>query len=285
MLCGMIVHPFRLFRKRDWWRTSGFDESLENAVDYDMYSKLSDVCDFHHVNKILYSYRHHGQNTSIKKKLAQDKNTLKVIANSLKRLSLHERWELFAPNPEKPRSITFSPVGDFGGWSISKTLFDFINELLEPGSRIIETGSGWGTGELAKNFEMYSIEHDPHFINIHNSNYINAPIVEYSDDSFPNDTGWYDFDILKKELPKNYDLILVDGPLGTFGRSGFYRHFDLFRSDVPIILDDVDRKDELNLLKMVETKTGRKAVIHKDSSLEDGEKTKHFAVLMPTEEI
>ena len=55
------------------------------------------------------------------------------------------------------------------------------------------------------------------------------------------------------------------------------------RSDGPIILDDVDRKDELKLLKMVETKTGRKAVIHKDSSLKDGEKTKHFAVLMPTE--
>ena len=42
-----------------------------------------------------------------------------------------------------------------------------------------------------------------------------------------------------------------------------------------------DRKDELKLLKMVETKTGRKAVIYEDSSLKDGEKTKHFAVLMP----
>ena len=281
MLCGMIVHPFRLFRKRDWWRTSGFDESLENAVDYDIYSKLSDVCNFHHVNKILYSYRHHGQNTSIKKKLAQDKNTIKVIHNSLERLSLHEMWEPFAPNSEKPKSITFRPRGDFGGWSISKFLFDFINRLLEPGSRIIEMGSGWGTGELAKSFEMYSIEHNPHFLNLHYSNYINAPIVEYLDDSFPNDIGWYDPGILKKELPRYYDLILVDGPLGTIGRSGFYRNLALFRSDVPIILDDVDRKDELKLLKMVETKTGRKAVIYEDLSLKDGEKTKHFAVLMP----
>ena len=46
-----------------------------------------------------------------------------------------------------------------------------------------------------------------------------------------------------------YDLILVDGPLGTIGRSGFYRNLALFRPDVPIILDDVDRKDELKLLK------------------------------------
>jgi len=283
MLCGMIVHPFRLFRKRDWWRTSGFDESLENAVDYDIYSKLSDVCDFHHVNKILYSYRHHGQNTSIEKKRAQDKNTIRVIINSLKRLSLHDMWEPFAPNSEKPKSVTFRPRGDFGGWSISKFLFDFINGLLEPGSRIIEMGSGWGTGELAKSFEMYSIEHNPHFLNIHYSNYINAPIVEYFDDNFPNDTGWYDADILKKELPRYYDLILVDGPLGIIGRSGFYRNLALFRSDVPIILDDVNRKDELTLLEKIETKTGRKAVIHKDPSLKDGKKTKHFAVLMPAE--
>ncbi len=285
LLCGMIVHHFRMFRKRDWRRIGGFNESLTNAVDFDFFLRLSEVCDFVHVNDVLYEYRLHGSNTSVVNISEQDTNTLTVINNTLKRLDMHSIWEPFVPNPEKPRSITFSPVGDFGGWSISKTLFDFINELLEPGSRIIETGSGWGTGELAKNFEMYSIEHDPHFINIHNSNYINAPIVEYSDDSFPNDTGWYDFDILKKELPKDYDLILVDGPLGTIGRSGFYRHFDLFRSDVPIILDDVDRKDELNLLKMVETKTGRKAIIHKDSSLEDDEKTKYFAVLMPTEEI
>ena len=152
---------------------------------------------------------------------------------------------------------------------------------MEPGSRIIETGSGWGTGQLAKSFEMYSIEHDPRFLNIHHSNYINSPIVEYSDDNFPNDIGWYDSNILKKKLPKDYDLILVDGPLGTIGRSGFYRNLALFRSDVPIILDDVDRKDELILLEEIETEMGRKAVIHKDSSLKDGEKAKHFAVLMP----
>jgi glycosyltransferase involved in cell wall biosynthesis len=285
LMCGMIIHHFRMFRKRDWRRSFGFDKNLTNAVDFDFFLKLSEVSDFVHVNDVLYDYRLHGNNTSVVNMNQQDKNTLTVINNALKRLNLHSMWEPFVPNPEKPRSITFSPVGDFGGWSISKTLFDFINELLEPGSRIIETGSGWGTGELAKNFEMYSIEHDPHFINIHHSNYINSPIVEYFDDSFPNDSGWYNSDILKKELPKDYDLILVDGPPGTIGRSGFYKHLDLFRSDVPIILDDVDRKEELNLLKMVETKTGRKAVIHKDSSLEDGEKTKHFAVLMPTEEI
>ena len=88
--------------------------------------------------------------------------------------------------------------------------------------------------------------------------------------------GWYDSDALKKQLPKDYDLILVDGPPGTIGRSGFYKHLDLFRSNVPIIIDDVDRKEELVLLKKLEIKTGRKATIHKG-----GKEEKHFAVLMP----
>jgi hypothetical protein len=271
-----------MFRKRDWRRAFGFDTNLTNAVDFDFFLKLSEVCDFEHVDDVLYEYRLHGGNTSIVYVNEQDANTLTTIKKALKRLNLDEMWEPFTPNPEKPRSITFRPAGDFGGWSISKLLFDFINELLEPGSRIIEMGSGWGTGELAKSFEMYSIEHDPHFLNIHYSNYINAPIVEYSDDSFPNETGWYDSDILKKELPRDYDLILVDGPLGTIGRSGFYRHLDLFRSDVPIILDDVDREDEFRLLRAIEVKLGRQATIHKDSDIRDGERAKHFAILMPT---
>jgi len=270
-----------MFRKRDWRRIGGFNESLTNAVDFDFFLRLSQTCDFVHVNDVLYEYRLHSTNTSVVNINEQDVNTLTVINNALKRLDLDKMWEPFVPNPEKPRSVTFRPVGDFGGWAISKTLFDFIDKFLEPGSRIIEMGSGWGTGELAKNFEMYSIEHDPYFLNIHHSNYINASIIEYSDDSFPNHIGWYDSDILTKELPKDYDLILVDGPPGMIGRSGFYRHLGLFRQDVPIILDDVNRKDELNLLRTVERKTGRKAIIHKDSSFEDGEKAKHFAVLMP----
>ena len=276
LLCGMIVHHFRMFRKRDWRRTSGFDKNLTNAVDFDFFLKLSEVSDFKHVNAVLYEYRLHGKNTSVVDIEKQDINTQIVIENSLKRLRLDKLWKSFVPDPEKPRGIIFRPEGDFGGWSISKSLFDFINRLLEPGSRIIETGSGWGTGELAKSFEMYSIEHDSHFLNIHNSNYIYADIIDDFDDNFPNETGWYNLDIIKKELPKDYDLILVDGPPGTIGRSGFYKHLDMFRSNVPIIIDDVDRKDELALLRKIEMKTGRNAIIHKD---DDGEK--YFAVLMP----
>ena len=80
---------------------------------------------------------------------------------------------------------------------------------------------------------------------------------------------------MKSQLPKEYDLVLVDGPPGTIGRSGFYTNLDLFRKDVPIILDDVDREDELQLLRLIEQKLGKKAQIYKDADL------KNFAVLLP----
>ena len=41
LLTRMICHHFRFFRKRDWARTSGFNESIRNAVDYDMMLKLA----------------------------------------------------------------------------------------------------------------------------------------------------------------------------------------------------------------------------------------------------
>jgi len=275
LICGMIIHHFRMFRKRDWRRTTGFDETLVNAVDFDFFLKLSEISDFKHINKVLYEYRVHDKNTSIVDIEKQDANTQLAICNYLERSDLDKIWEPFLPDPEQPRGITFRPKGNFGGWTISQTLFDYIKEFLEPGSRIIELGSGWGTGQLAKYFEMFSIEHDSDFLNIHNSNYIYSPIKDYLDSDFPDDNGWYDPDVLKSQLPKEYDLVLVDGPPGTIGRSGFYTNLDLFRKDVPIILDDVDREDELQLLRLIEQKLGKKAQIYKDADL------KNFAVLLP----
>ena len=40
---GMHVHPPRMFRMRDFNRTQKYDESLENAVDYDFFLKLADT--------------------------------------------------------------------------------------------------------------------------------------------------------------------------------------------------------------------------------------------------
>lgn len=82
---AMIVHHFRMFTIRAWNLTSGFDEEIENAVDYDMYLKLSEIGKFKHVNRICYNRVLHGENTSIKKIGIQKTNHFLVVNNALKR--------------------------------------------------------------------------------------------------------------------------------------------------------------------------------------------------------
>lgn len=82
---AMICHHFRMFTARAWNLTSGFDENITNAVDYDMYLKLSEVGPFKHINKISYNRVLHGENTSIKKLGLQKENHFKVVNMSLER--------------------------------------------------------------------------------------------------------------------------------------------------------------------------------------------------------
>ncbi|ORL53416.1 glycosyltransferase family 2 protein [Pseudomonas putida] len=92
---AMIAHHFRMFTARAWNLTDGFDEKITNAVDYDMYLKLSEVGPFKHINKIAYNRVLHGENTSIKKLGAQKINHFAVVNKSLQRQSIKEF--LYAP--------------------------------------------------------------------------------------------------------------------------------------------------------------------------------------------
>lgn len=131
---------------------------------------------------------------------------------------------------------------NFGSGSIEKELYDYIINNFEAGKTILELGSGRGTGELAKFFNMISIEHNRGWLYKYNSDYIHASLT------FDGKDYWYDTDLVKVELKgKTYDLILVDGPNAhkkgiKKRRQGFFRHLYLFNTDVPIIFDDIDRK-------------------------------------------
>ena len=107
LLMTSIVHHFRMFRKRDWMRTEGFNEKLLNAVDYDMFLKLSEVCSFYHINQKLYLRRIHGKNTSVINEKKQDDNTLTVISYALERMKLAKVWEVYSPDPTMPRKVAF----------------------------------------------------------------------------------------------------------------------------------------------------------------------------------
>lgn len=176
----------------------------------------------------------------------------------------------------------------FGGWSITEACFNYIKDLLPEGKVILELGSGWTTGELAKYYKMYSIESEQKWVDKYDSTYIYAPIKKYnkgSTDSWwdededipfvapegiPPEKGkgiqssWFDPDKIKSNLPEKYDLILVDGPNGRYGRGGFYTYLDWFKKDVPIIIDDINRNSERVLLEKVSEKLGREYVILED---------------------
>ena len=114
LMGAMIVHHFRMFRKRDWLRTTGFNEQIKNAVDFDMFLKLSEVCTIHHLDQIRYAYRWHGENTSIVHKTQQFENHVQVIRLALERLGLDKDWEVYSPDKENIRKVAFRQKNKVG---------------------------------------------------------------------------------------------------------------------------------------------------------------------------
>lgn len=158
-------------------------------------------------------------------------------------------------------------MNKLGGWAIQESCFEFIKQILSEGSTILEFGSGVGTDFLSKHYKMISVENYDEWIGRYNSTYIHAPIAYYTESytapELPGEystkqIGWYDIDIIKEKLVDNYDLILIDGPNGKFGRGGFLKHIDLFNTNVPIIFDDINRAAERQLMIKVSEKIGRK---------------------------
>lgn len=145
------------------------------------------------------------------------------------------------------------------GFNVCNELIEWIKNNVPKGSTIVELGSGKGsTQSLCVDYNLYSIEHDKKWLNKYKSNYIYAPIKD----------EFYDIEVLKRELPKEYDLILVDGPPRKIdgkkiGRKGFGEHLDLFNTDCFIIFDDSDRGREKNLIASVCDQLKREVVSYK----------------------
>lgn len=142
----------------------------------------------------------------------------------------------------------------FGSWSIERECFELIREILPDGSTILELGSGWVTGELAKHYNVVSIEHDAAHVGKYPSRYIHAPMK----------LGWYDPQAIREGGLQGvkYDMILIDGPpaivIGNaYSRLGLLANLDLFDLNVPIVLDDTERRPEKELAKMLATVLNR----------------------------
>lgn len=134
----------------------------------------------------------------------------------------------------------------WGGHSITRAFFNKVLELLPNGGKVLELGSGAATDEFAKYYQMVSVEHDQRFVGKRKTTYIYAPLT----------LGWYSEVVLAKELPDDYDLLLVDGPpaynIGNrYSRFALLAHLELFNLSVPIIFDDTERLCERRVAELV----------------------------------
>ena len=164
--------------------------------------------------------------------------------------------------------------------SIGEQAVDLIRSLLPEGFSILEFGCGVTTQLLLNWYNVYSIEHNINWLN-HPKAY-HVPLKQYNDTDFksPQDisclpfyekqVAWYDPDKLSvalKLVPK-YDLIIIDGPNGNYGRGGFYTHLSLFNTNAHMVFHDLNRQAEMELIKKVSEKVGRPAFV-----LDNDEKT------------
>jgi hypothetical protein len=145
-------------------------------------------------------------------------------------------------------------INNFGGWSLDLELFEWVLKNIPKGSTILELGSGKSTAEFCKHYTVYSVEHNTKWINKSPSNYIYAPIKEYSG------YKWYDRDVLEKELPSEYNLLIVDGPPGSIGRRGMLHNIDLFDTKTLMLIDDTSRREEKEIAEILKEKFGKEEI-------------------------
>ncbi len=103
---NVVTHP-RMFRARDFHRSDGFDETLKNAVDFDIYLKLAEQGRVRAIDRVLYRYFIHGENTSYAQRAAQTQNHRAVIERALARRGL--AWRVRQPDPAQARVVELWP--------------------------------------------------------------------------------------------------------------------------------------------------------------------------------
>lgn len=119
--------------------------------------------------------------------------------------------------------------------AISREAFNWIQDTIPKGSTILEFGSGTGTIELSKLYNVITIEQDEKWL--HKAilaTYIYAPIKN----------GWYDENIVFDNIGDDYKLIIIDGPWGTNLRPGIDKHWHKFNTDIPLLFDDTHRQED-----------------------------------------
>lgn len=165
-------------------------------------------------------------------------------------------------------------------WEVDQSLIEKIKEILPKNSSILELGSGAGsTQALCNDYRLHSIEEDEEYLNkylpviyYHANLKLHKPVAKFEEHK----NIWYDITIVKEVLSViDYDLLLVDGPSSQGSRSGLVKYWDLFKQNVPIIIDDLQREREWKVVHYLISRLNRQATIYPTPS------GKAFAVILP----
>ena len=175
----------------------------------------------------------------------------------------------------------------YDGWGLCPEAFTTIDQILKPGSTILELGSGAGTEVLSRKYKMISVEDDPDFIGKYDSKYLDVSLIKYSEEKFPfmwdffkEDSHWYDPDQLEEKMRSigKYDLLLIDGPKGY--RGGLLSNLHLFDLDnTKILVDDTHDIFHHKLAEIISEKTGRPMETHESVHLTPDGVSKKFIII------
>ena len=172
-----------------------------------------------------------------------------------------------------------SKFSDEMAWMMPKEAFEWIQNNIPFGSKILEFGSGKGSERLAVNYTLFSVEHNPEWINKYNSNYIYAPIKFFEQDSQRNGLGWYETEVLKEHLlEENFALIIIDGPPASIGREGIMDHLWILDKSEYILIDDLQREKEYDLSQILSKECRLKCLHYYRDEGEHAER--HFGVFV-----
>jgi predicted O-methyltransferase YrrM len=205
-------------------------------------------------------------------------NNIKSLINNSNQIRFNE--DVYALQVLQPllNQMPFIPFNHMGLRPVG--LNYIVNEIyINRRRRILEFGSGITSvflAHLAKNqnlpIEIVSVDENREWVELLKKEYLHfekaEDIVQFVVsplticDKLPG-THWYDQKMLEEEISGSFDMIIVDGPTAFEEGKQLSRYHALhffypqrLNNNAVIFLDDVNRKGELEVVKMWEVETG-----------------------------
>jgi hypothetical protein len=130
---------------------------------------------------------------------------------------------------------------------LEKEMFDFIRKILPRNKTILEIGKDLTSDKLSKFYRVYTLLSEAKRNQKIGKNYLYVPTYQ----------RWYNLDIFKEQLPKEYDLLIFSNILQDIDSEKLYEHLNLLNLNIPIIFYDTNKEPEYNLMEKVSEKLNR----------------------------